>query len=390
MDLKSRIGRRIREVREAKGWTQQQLGESANLDPATLSRIESGRRNITLSTLADLMAGLGTSTRNFFAAPLFDDLPASGGLVLNSEHFRMQATKGALRVYFPCGKHDAQFDFRKLTGKEVEDAILLLRDGLSPAEMLEGTSASEEQRGLMSKAISDCFFHIVRHHAQLNPSDVWRYIVYRAFIDPQNHPSTSMRKDFGQSWRRTSGLALEKVVALHYGSFLKTHGLTVTDLRSNSERRLLLDMMGLADKVPADKADQFVVGDHAGRSIPFGVLHVKASLAERRTDDIPASRVIQDTGYVSVFVTMDSKDTPSRTPTNRGEYGKPGDAAREKRNDIEVHGSFSAVFSFNRNTVESPTRTPSGNRIRVVDFSNPDDQFSRYLRDRWRDFRRKL
>jgi transcriptional regulator with XRE-family HTH domain len=78
MDLKSRIGRRIREVREAKGWTQQQLGESANLDPATLSRIESGRRNITLSTLADLMAGLGTSTRNFFAAPLFDDLPASG------------------------------------------------------------------------------------------------------------------------------------------------------------------------------------------------------------------------------------------------------------------------------------------------------------------------
>src|SRR5260370_379471 len=36
MNLKARIGARVQELRQAKGWTQQELGAEAGLDPATI------------------------------------------------------------------------------------------------------------------------------------------------------------------------------------------------------------------------------------------------------------------------------------------------------------------------------------------------------------------
>jgi hypothetical protein len=42
-------------------------------------------------------------------------------------------------------------------------------------------------------------------------------------------------------------------------------------------------------------------------------------------------------------------------------------------------GPLTAVFSSNSQTIESPARTESGCRIIRVDFSNPDDTFSRFI-----------
>ncbi len=91
-------------------------------------------------------------------------------------------------------------------------------------------------------------------------------------------------------------------------------------------------------------------------------------------------------GYLSLFVTLDTKDTPSPIPVNKGEYGpalvydkKGKSKGSEKRKDIEEKGLFSSVFSFNARTIESPPRTKSGCRIIRVDFSNPDDKFSRFI-----------
>jgi hypothetical protein len=88
-----------------------------------------------------------------------------------------------------------------------------------------------------------------------------------------------------------------------------------------------------------------------------------------------------------LFVTLDTKDTPGPRPVNKGEYGPAliyeNQAGRskgsEKRKDIEEKGLFSAVFSFNARTIESPPRTKSGCRIIRVDFSNPDDELSRFI-----------
>lgn len=48
-------GRRVRQLREARGWTQQDLGSKADLDQGTVSRIELGRSTrIYVATLEKL------------------------------------------------------------------------------------------------------------------------------------------------------------------------------------------------------------------------------------------------------------------------------------------------------------------------------------------------
>ncbi|MBL8799728.1 MAG: helix-turn-helix domain-containing protein [Planctomycetia bacterium] len=391
MNLKARVGARIGELRQAKGLTQQELAARAAIDAATLSKIESGRRNITLSTLNDLLTALDVSPRHFFASDAFSVQPAGpadSGTIIDSEHLRFREVAGALSVHFPCGQYDAVVTFPSMKRAVVAEAILAMRDGLHRAELPAAGDTSSQQT-LMSQAIADSFLKIGYAYPRTNPSDIWRYIIYRAFIDPLNHPTSNARKDFQQSWKRTSGWALEQILDRHYGEHLAAQSVSITSFRSNAERAPLLKLMGLAGKVPADKVDQFILGRIKDDPIPLGVLHVKTSLAERRTDDVPASRAIQDAGYLSIFVTMDAKDTPSPQPRNRGEYGQPGTNASQKRLDVELDGSFSAVFSFNANTVSSPERTPSGARIMTVNLANPADAFSAFILDRWRRVRQE-
>jgi len=53
-----------------------------------------------------------------------------------------------------------------------------------------------------------------------NPSDIWWFVVSRAYHDPFNHPAHYARLDLGQSWKRTGGWALEEVLVRHYGPAL--------------------------------------------------------------------------------------------------------------------------------------------------------------------------
>ena len=55
-----RLGRRIQELRTAKGWTQQQLAEAAQLDRTYISGLERGRQNPTLGALLRLARSLDT------------------------------------------------------------------------------------------------------------------------------------------------------------------------------------------------------------------------------------------------------------------------------------------------------------------------------------------
>lgn len=54
-----RIGRRIAELREAKGMTQLQLAERCNLGRSHIVRIEKGMYNIQLDTLAVIAQAFG-------------------------------------------------------------------------------------------------------------------------------------------------------------------------------------------------------------------------------------------------------------------------------------------------------------------------------------------
>lgn len=413
MLLQPQTGARIKQLREEQGLTQEALAAKAHSDAATLSKIESGKRNIKLDTLGFFLVALNVSPKSFFSVDAFaqklaydPDSPES----INSDNFAVEDVGNTARVSFRSGAHDASLDFEGLSRQKIEEAILTLRQGLRQAEItaqvgdeaggdtvvLEDSSEVEQPRAraakpappttataLMSSAIAESFLRLVRGNTILNPSDVWRYIIGPAFCDPQNHPGSSAQKNLEQSFKRTSGWAFERILVAHYNPFLEEHGVILT--KKNS--RELLAAMGLADQVHPDKVDLFIAARSSTRLKPLGVIHLKSSIAERRTDDVPASQLVMKAGFRSLFVTLDSKDMPSPNPLNKGEYGQPLTYdeqkkvwnGKEKRKDVERKGYFSAVFSFNRRTIESPPKTDSGCRIIRVDFSNPDDSFSRFI-----------
>jgi hypothetical protein len=137
------------------------------------------------------------------------------------------------------------------------------------------------------------------------------------------------------------------------------------------------------------KIDVVLTGDTPRGQRFFGVVHVKASFAERRTDDVPLSDELTRGGYTSPLWTMDCKSTPGAHPVNRGELGDVDGRRSAKRKDIEDSGYFTGCFSYNRNTLPSPAGLPAERRVHSCDFSDPDDVFSRFILERWQAFPRK-
>ena len=50
-DICSRVGNRIRELRQAKGWSQQMLADHAQIERAHMTRLEEGRKEAGLRIL---------------------------------------------------------------------------------------------------------------------------------------------------------------------------------------------------------------------------------------------------------------------------------------------------------------------------------------------------
>ncbi|MET1172384.1 helix-turn-helix domain-containing protein [Paenibacillus amylolyticus] len=66
MSLPEDVGNRIRELRKAKGWTQEQLAEAAGLHYSYIGGVERGDRNISLETLEKIINGLQVAAEEIF------------------------------------------------------------------------------------------------------------------------------------------------------------------------------------------------------------------------------------------------------------------------------------------------------------------------------------
>ena len=62
----ARLGTKIRQLRVAQGYSQEELARRAQLDPKHLQTIEGGKSNATLSTLVALADALGCSLPELF------------------------------------------------------------------------------------------------------------------------------------------------------------------------------------------------------------------------------------------------------------------------------------------------------------------------------------
>lgn len=61
-----KLGARIRQLREAKGWNQEQFAAEAGIDRSYAHGLENGRRNITVLKLHSLARTLGVRIHDFF------------------------------------------------------------------------------------------------------------------------------------------------------------------------------------------------------------------------------------------------------------------------------------------------------------------------------------
>lgn len=71
MDIKDKVGDRIRELRHELGLSQEALGNKAGVDRTYVTDVENGRRNISVEVLEKLIKALEVSFQDFFSAKVF-------------------------------------------------------------------------------------------------------------------------------------------------------------------------------------------------------------------------------------------------------------------------------------------------------------------------------
>ena len=72
IDIRVRIGLRIKQLRANAGLTQDQLAYAINLSRSYLAEVETGKRNISIVNLERICDGLQVSLTDFFADELFE------------------------------------------------------------------------------------------------------------------------------------------------------------------------------------------------------------------------------------------------------------------------------------------------------------------------------
>lgn len=267
-----------------------------------------------------------------------------------------------MRLRLTVNRVEAELDLPGLT----EAAYRRVQDNLNRFLSEPATKNRE--------AIAAAFLRVLRESPEANPSDLWHHVVYRLYCDilPRHRPQNP-----GQSWVRASGEALEQFVEAWYGPILERRGVEIIALISRDQKRNVLEVMGLGREVGDSKLDvALYLASTEGREI-FGGVHVKASLAERVSDDVPASRAMMKRGLFSPLWTLDVKSfpPPHGDLVNKGELGSR-EAPSEKRRYIEEHGDFDNCYSANRRSVPSAGSTASGRRIYTLNLSEQPDQFA--------------
>lgn len=366
----------FRNLRERAGVSERELEERLILGPGWIRRFETGETIPTIDMLLAMLHEVGATLEE-----LFRDMPAPEAAEVDRLIHAEQADRD-LVIYFRYADFDSRYVLNNATVDEFEVILKTLRDGLAHVVAVD----ERLREAIKTDAVATSFMTAVRIWPHANPSDLWWFLVYRAYCDPYNHPSRFARLDLTQSWKRTGGWALEEVVVRHYGPFLKNHGVNIF-IGAASQKRAIVETLAVGDRIEADKIDVILSGTQPAKEQFFGVVHVKSSFAERRTDDVPMSAALIRNGFTSPLLTMDCKSTPAVSPVNRGELGAAlGQRRSAKRKDIEDEGYFSGCFSYNRNTIPSSDQLPPERRVYNCDFSNPDDSFSRFILQRWQTF----
>jgi transcriptional regulator with XRE-family HTH domain len=71
VEIKSKIGLRIKEIRQEKGVSQEALAHLAELDRTYINSVENGKRNISIVNIEKIANALEMSLNDFFNHQIF-------------------------------------------------------------------------------------------------------------------------------------------------------------------------------------------------------------------------------------------------------------------------------------------------------------------------------
>ena len=74
MEIKSKIGTRIKELRGIRNMSQKDLAYSADLDRSYIASVENGQRNISIVNIEKIAVALEVSLKEFFSDGKFEDI----------------------------------------------------------------------------------------------------------------------------------------------------------------------------------------------------------------------------------------------------------------------------------------------------------------------------
>jgi transcriptional regulator with XRE-family HTH domain len=72
MDIKLKVGSRIRELRESLKLSQEGLAFKADVDRTFINHVENGRRNLSIVNLEKIINALEITTQEFFHSEFFN------------------------------------------------------------------------------------------------------------------------------------------------------------------------------------------------------------------------------------------------------------------------------------------------------------------------------
>lgn len=73
MEIKSKIGNRIKELRDVKQMSQKDLAYASDLDRSYIASVENGQRNISIVNIEKIAIALGVTLKEFFGNGKFDN-----------------------------------------------------------------------------------------------------------------------------------------------------------------------------------------------------------------------------------------------------------------------------------------------------------------------------
>lgn len=363
---------KLKTFREEAKLTPIEVEQKLILGAGWVSSVESGEIVPTLDVIASLLSVYNKSLTDLAQG-------ATGTIPKIYRSISAVQDGTGIKINFTYSKYDATYRLENATVEQFNQVVGALRDGLSLL-----MQPNENGEALKTESVANSFLTAVKLWPHANPSDIWWFLVSRAYCDPYNHPARFSRLDFSQSWKRTGGWALETILVKHYAPELAKHGINLF-IADTETRHRLIDGLLVDDRLEADKMDVLLTVGSGGSEKLIGVVHVKASFAERRTDDVPMSGALVKAGYISPLWTMDCKSSPSKNPNNKGELGATysgvGDDLRSaKRKDIETDRYFSGCFSYNSKTLPTPTDfKQSKAKVHVCNFKDPDDEFVKFI-----------